>query len=280
MFDHQQASTSGYTRADADRADRPDGASGASGDGADADRADADRPDRPDGAGVDRLRRLVGELAELCRDVSDPDRIDRIRALEEVKAACAAAQARDAADLDVSRRARHAEAGLPARRHGEGVGAEVALARRESAHRGGRHLGLAKALVHEMPHTLACLSAGRLSEWRATLLVRETAALSAADRHQVDRVIAGDPDRLERLGDRQLVAEARRLGYRFDPGSVLARSRRAEADRQVTCRPAPDTMAYLTALLPARAAVAALAALGQAVDPGARRAGTCVAGVS
>ena len=49
---------------------------------------------------------------------------------------------------------------------------EVALARRDSPARGGRHLGFAKALVHEMPHTLAALECGPLSEWRATLIVR------------------------------------------------------------------------------------------------------------
>src|SRR4029078_11207654 len=38
-------------------------------------------------------------------------------------------------------------------------------------------------------------------------------------------------------------------------------ARRAARDRRVTVRPAPDTMAYLTALLPASVAVAAYAAL-------------------
>ena len=41
---------------------------------------------------------------------------------------------------------------------------------------------MAKALVHEMPHTLAALEAGALSEWRATILVRESACLDVEDR--------------------------------------------------------------------------------------------------
>jgi hypothetical protein len=41
---------------------------------------------------------------------------------------------------------------------------------------------------------------------------------------------------------------------------------RAERERRITGRPAPDTMMYLTALLPARVGVAVLAALGQAAD--------------
>jgi len=62
---------------------------------------------------------------------------------------------------------------VPTAKQGRGVAGEVALARRDSPARGGRHLGLAKALVHEMPHTLAALESGALSEWRATLIARE-----------------------------------------------------------------------------------------------------------
>ena len=43
-------------------------------------------------------------------------------------------------------------------------------------------MSVAKALVHDMPHTLAALDCGALSKWRATLIVRETAALSRTGR--------------------------------------------------------------------------------------------------
>ena len=148
----------------------------------------------------------------------------------------------------------------------------MALARRESPVAGGRHLGLASALVHEMPHTHAALATGRLSEWRATLLVRETACLSREDRVTVDERLAGDLARLEGLGDRALVSEARRLAYRLDPHAALARARKAESERGVTLRPAPDTMSYLTGLLPVAQGVAAYAALVRAADA-ARAAG-------
>ena len=52
---------------------------------------------------------------------------------------------------------------------------EIALARRESPLHGSRLLGLARALVNEMPHTMAAMTRGELNEWRATLMVRETA---------------------------------------------------------------------------------------------------------
>ncbi len=147
-------------------------------------------------------------LAGLDHDVSDAERIDQLRALEELKAAAAAAQARVAADLDASVRADRAARGLPASEHGRGIASQVALARRESPSRGSRHLGLAKALVDEMPHTLAALTAGLISEWRATLLVRETACLSREDRGRVDAELLADPGRIDGMGDRSLVSAA------------------------------------------------------------------------
>ncbi|MEO5744510.1 MAG: HNH endonuclease, partial [Terracoccus sp.] len=68
------------------------------------------------------------------------------------------------------------------------------------------------------------------------------------------------------MGDRQLVGHVKAIAYRLDPESVLNRARTAEGDRRVSVRPAPDTMAYLTALLPVAQAVAAYAALTAAAD--------------
>ena len=80
--------------------------------------------------------------------------VRRIAELERLKAAAAAAQARAAAALDAARRSAEAAAGVPGPRRGRGVATEIALARRDSPARGNRHLGFAKALIHEMPHTL------------------------------------------------------------------------------------------------------------------------------
>ena len=205
-------------------------------------------------------------LAGMGRAMDDAERVEQIRVLEELKAAAAAAQARISAGLYASVCAAHAARGVPDQERGRGVAAQVALARRESPSRGGRHLGLARALTGEMPHTLAALSAGRLSEWRATLLVRETACLSVEDRRLVDAELCTDPGTLEGKGDRALVAAAKRVAYRLDPHAVVARARRAQSERRISVRPAPDTMAYLTALLPVAQAVACYAALGRAAD--------------
>jgi hypothetical protein len=60
---------------------------------------------------------------------------------------------------------------------------------------------------------------------------------------------------------RQARGAAAGIGYRLDPEQAVRRHRKAVADRCVTLRPAPDTMTYLTALLPAVDGVAAYAAL-------------------
>ncbi len=70
----------------------------------------------------------------------------------------------------------------------------------------------------------------------------------------------------------QVAAEAGKLAYQLDPHSVVARVGKAEADRNVTIRPAPDCMTRVSALLPVADGVAAYAALTQAADT-ARAAG-------
>ena len=114
-----------------------------------------------------------------------------------------------------------------------------------------------------LPEAFALLRAGRITEWRATLVARETVFLSREHRAAVDAELA---PLLGSWGDRQVDAEARRAAYRLDPHGFLARVRGAEKDRRVTLRPAPDAMARLTALLPVAQGVAAYTALCRAAD--------------
>ena len=192
--------------------------------------------------------------------------IDQLRDLEDLKSAAAGLQARIAVSFEARQRRAQREAGVPADELGKGVAAQIALARRESPVRGSRLLGLAKALVREMPHTLAALHTGQLNEWRATLLAKETACLSAADRRAVDEQLAADTGAMTGIGDRALIAAARTAAYRLDPRSVVNRASNAVADRHVSLRPVPDTMTYLTALLPVTAGVAVHAALTRHAD--------------
>ncbi len=174
-------------------------------------------------------------LSGIGEGSDDVERIDLIRALEELKCAAEGAQAVLTAAFDRSQRAAEAAAGVPVERQGRAVAAQVALARRESPHRGRQHVGLALVLRDELPCTRRALVSGRITEWRATLLARETACLSREDRAAVDRRVAGDLDRaLEAMGDGEIVGRAREVAYELDPVSFVERRRRAEADRRVT----------------------------------------------
>jgi len=229
--------------------------------------------DDKQGSGVASEAGLGGAVQEMIRILAGlpaPDGaaalIDETRELEDLKSALAARQARLAVAFDLAQRREQARAGVPAEQLGTGVGAQLALARRESPAKGGRLLGLAKALVTEMPHTLTALETGQLNEWRATLLVRETACLSAADRAAVDEELAPDAGTFTGTGDRALTTAARAAAYRRDPRSVTQRAAHAATERHVSLRPAPDTMCYLTALLPVGQGVALYAALTRHAD--------------
>ncbi|MCI0141363.1 HNH endonuclease [Arthrobacter bambusae] len=213
-----------------------------------------------------RVHELTGAVASLRPGSDRAELIDQLRALEDLKSAAAAAQARIAVAFDAVQRSADAAAGVPAEERGRGVAAQVALARRESPAKGSRLLGLAKALVTEMPRTLAALDTGQLNEWRATLLVKETACLSAEDRCAVDEELAADTGTFDGAGDKAILAAARAAAYRRDPRTVTERASHAATERHVSLRPAPDTMTYLTALLPVAHGVAVHAALSRHAD--------------
>ncbi|MGX1162479.1 HNH endonuclease [Arthrobacter sp. SLBN-100] len=212
------------------------------------------------------LQNLITGVRNLQPATDSAGLIDQLHGLEEMKAAAAAAQARVAVAFDGVQRREQAEAGVPVAEQGQGVAAQVALARGESPARGGRLLGVAKALVTEMPHALRALDTGQLNEWRATLVVKETACLSAADRCAVDEELAADAGTFAGAGDRAISAAVKAASYRRDPRSVTQRASRAAAERCVSLRPAPDTMTYFTALLPVAHGVAVYASLSQHAD--------------
>jgi hypothetical protein len=191
---------------------------------------------------------------------------DRIADLERQKSAAAAEQARSAAEWDAIRRQLESRDGVTAKRRGRGLSSEIALARRDSTSQGDRHLGFAKALVHEMPCTLAALEAGVLSEWRATLIVRESACLTVEDRRRLDRQMCADPAALDGLGNKRITAKAKDIAYQLDPHAIVERAAKAPEQRNVTTRPAPDNMVYLTALLPLQQGVACYASLKREAD--------------
>jgi len=207
---------------------------------------------------TDELRGFLGALSRLTTRVDDPERIDQIRLLEEIKAAAAAAQAKVTTEFAASQRAVQIDAGVLAKNVGTGIASQVALAKREAPARACRYVGWAGILTRELPQTFAMLQQGRITEWRAQIVARETAWLSAGHRAEVDAELAS---RLESLGDRAIEAEAKKLAYRLDPHGYLGRISTAESERRVTLRPAPDTMSVLSGVLPVGQGVSVLASL-------------------
>jgi hypothetical protein len=214
--------------------------------------------------GIDELRgALDGLAAHDGVGLGESELIDHLTAMEQLKSGLAAAQARVTATLAARRSQCEGAQGVPADQRCRGLGNEIGFARQESPVRGRQHFGLALVLVHEMPHTLAALTQGTITEWAATQIARETAVLSRAHRGQVDAELA---DQLAGAGDRRIGKLARAIAYRLDPASAVRRVRDAEADRRVGLRPAPDTMCNLTAVLPVAQGVACHAALKKEAD--------------
>src|SRR5690606_29768328 len=134
--------------------------------------------------------------------------------------AATAVQASVALAFEASVRSEEASAGVASDRRGRSVPVQTGLALRESPARARSFLGAAKVWHTEMPHTWAALRSGRLSPWRATLMVKETAHLPVEERARVDWEVCGDAERLEGLGTKALVAKVRRRAAELDPAAA------------------------------------------------------------
>ena len=200
-------------------------------------------------------------LAALDIPGSDAERIEEITALEQLKTAISARQALLTDAFAMSQRAQLVAAGSTSADARRSVCAQIALARRDSPHKGNRHVGLAHTLVHEMPQVLQVMERGGGSEWRATLIARETAHLSTEDHARIDAALA---PHLAGWSDQHTAQQARGWAHRLDPDGAADRARKAVTDRRVTIRPAPDCMTYLTALLPMKEGVGVYGVLHRA----------------
>ncbi len=207
---------------------------------------------------VAELTAWVARLGALPDAVDDAERIDRIAVLERLRGAVAAAQARETSGFADSQAAARAAAGLPERLHGRGVAEQVGLARGMSPAAAARQVGFAAALRDEVPAVAELLRRGQISEWVASIVVKETNGLPRPVRRDLTTDLAPD---LPVMSPREAEAAARRAAYAADPRAILARARTARSDRRVSVRPAPDTMAILSAFLPAEQGIAAWATL-------------------
>lgn len=179
--------------------------------------------------------------------------VDQLDELERLKAAICATQARVAVQLDQHRQAQDQARRMlePKRRRPQpeaGIAKEIGLARRESPHDGRRKLTLARALLSDLPETLAALERGDLNERRAEIIASETASLDPAQRRDVDSVVCRD---LDGMGDSDLRDLLQREVLRRDEEGWLARHDRARGKRRVTGRILADGMGQLSAIVAA-----------------------------
>ena len=210
---------------------------------------------------TDQAVAFIAMLAALDTTGTDTQHIDELTALEALKSAISARQARITDTFATSHRAKLIKAGSTPADARRSVCAQIALARRDSPSKGNRHVGLAHTLVHEMPLVLRALEHGHGSEWRATLIARETAHLSKEHHAEIDAAIA---DHLAGWSDQHTAHQARGWAHRLDPNGAADRARKAVTDRRVTIRPAADCMTYVTALLPVKEGVGVYGALHRA----------------
>ncbi|MFI2489494.1 hypothetical protein ACH47X_21455, partial [Promicromonospora kroppenstedtii] len=139
--------------------------------------------------------------------------VDLLGELEAVKNAVTATQARLAVALDEATRAEEARQSVRAERQGRGVPNQVGAALRVSPHAGAGFVSTSRVWVTQMPHTFTALQAGVLSQWRATLLVRETSHLSLEHRVLIDEEICGPTHltELATMSTRRLIARIKEL---------------------------------------------------------------------
>lgn len=206
-------------------------------------------PDAPDTA------HPAGPEAIASPDGIESEAIDRISVLEQLKAAVTAAQIRETAALYSYRTAAEARRGVPVTRRGRGLGGEIGLARRISPHSGSTELRKAVNMASDLPHTLAALQTGTLSESHAAAVERQTHWLDQESRRAVDSHLAG---LLGYSGVRDLTRAAQAEAVAQDPEAATERYDAARRDRHVSVKPSESTpgMAYLTAFLPIEQAAA------------------------
>jgi hypothetical protein len=212
---------------------------------------------------VSDLTGLVDRLGGLPSAADDAERVDRIAVLERLKAAAYAAQLMEVAQFASSQEAANKAMGIRARQASRGVPEQVGLARKVSPASAARQVSQARALIQQLPGTFELLRRGEVSEHVATIVTTETSHLASEDRRLVDKRLA---EELSKLSPKRAHGLARRLAIAADPRAAVQRASNAREDRRVAIRPAPDTMAIVSALLPCEQGVAAYAALRRQAD--------------
>jgi hypothetical protein len=196
-------------------------------------------------------------------ELDDYDLVETIAGWERVAAWAFALQAVAVAELS----GRPVFAGLTVTRDGidpvRATALEIAARLRVSHQEATHRVVAAQELTTQRRPTLAALRSGQIDLRRARTIVDGVAVLNADRAAAVEaRLLAGaatqTPPAFRRRFE-QLVAAA-------DPTGFEDRHQRASADRQVRCRPEPDAMGSVWALLPAAGTALVNTVLDAAAD--------------
>ena len=211
-------------------------------------------------------------LATLEPAAGDEQLIEQIAWLERLAAATGGLQLQLMTEFADSQVAKRKGTDFEQRSCATGVKEQLAMARNVSPSQAARDLTLGKALRDRFPHVGQCLRGGETSAFAARLIVQETRAVEDDTARRIDRQFAGE---LMTMTATRASKAARFLGMQADPVAYVEAARKCAEQRKVTTRPAPDTMMWMSALLPVAAGVGAFACLDRdaraAVAAGDRR---------
>jgi hypothetical protein len=138
--------------------------------------------------------------------------------------------------------------------------AELAAALRIPERTAEAQLAVSESLVHDLPDTLAALTAGEISYRHAQILVDNTAALDSETRAALETMALPCARNLTAA---KFERKIRSLRERANPETIRERHERAVSDREVVFAPARDGMAWLSAYLPAADALGAFNRLSE-----------------
>ncbi|MBV1779324.1 DUF222 domain-containing protein [Paeniglutamicibacter sp. ABSL32-1] len=195
------------------------------------------------------MRYVRDGLAALDTGGTAKEHHEKIALAEEVKGAAAGAQVMAATMLEADVVARRTEAGVRENNPSYGVGAQVALARRESPEQGRAFLGFSGRLIADLPFTLIALTRGKIGEAQARNIDRETENLPSAQRGEIDAALLRDPEGLKGLCVRAVIDRVRRLAYEYDSSDALTRLEEAKSRRYLAVFPARDAMMQVAGML-------------------------------
>ncbi len=200
-------------------------------------------------------------LAALDMSGTAKEHHEKIALTEEIKGAASGAQVMSATMLEAEVITQRTEAGARMNNPAFGVGAQIALARRESPERGRSFLAFSRRLLANLQFTLAALVAGKISEAHARIIDRETEHLNQEHRQEVDRNLLKNPDAFKGLCQQAVTDRVRTLTYHYDSSDALTRLEEAKARRHAAVFPARDSMMKLTGMLPVEDGLAVRQAL-------------------